>query len=926
MDTDKLKNVSRSLEQKIEEGIQWVSKNLPSNEQKSVILKLKKHRRDNRRYRNAIEKRPVACLFGESQVGKSYAVTNIATTEDRTTFYVKNPETNAYINFLQEINPEGQGREATGVVTRFTVENSWQKGLPPFKLKLLSQTDVVKIIANSYFSDFQGINFSVNRDNLLEKIAEFKLNLRKEKTDTVFSEDNIYELKEYLEQRFPDKSIISDLRQMEYWDEIVPIMSHLSCENRCELLKVLWGEIEYFSELFLHLSNTLDSIQNENVVYVGQEVIAPKSASIVDVQRLNDIYNDGDKIIVNVVSEKGVSYKVNRGVLSAITLELVLLLPEYLKERENRKFLNHIDILDFPGARSRKKVEYDAFLQNSDELKTEMFLRGKVAYLFEKYSYEIEISSLLFCMHDIKSEVTDLPHFLYGWIRSNMGASAELRAKFLNEIGPLIDSGSVQINPLFVILTKYNNNLVWQDHTDRMEVKAHNFKWEHRINDFMNNFLTEPVDDKWVKNWTGVNQGFKNTFLLRDPLYSKTVFDELETKKINEDGVLVESSVMKAKPGYQPLYAERMEVIKESFLSHPSIKAHFHNPEDAWNESSTPGKTGMSYILKYLEPVSNPIIRITKLEFLIVQLLNTVTDDLSKFYDEGDYDKKLKEAKINSAKLAVTMLKYFKEQRQFGGFLRQLLIEEDEAWKAYWNFRNAKYDEKETVESSKYSVSNKEILESIGHKFDDSISFYENYCKAKDYLGFTDDEMLSIGIDCNVDIQEVRKEPSDYLSDELISMWLIKMDQVLTENEAIRKKSLDKEIVSVLIDNLKESKNRLDMAKTLSLQLRPHIDSQASNINYNIVPYISTRFINTFVYNAGNAFHFPVVEKASLPVKDELESDKTKSGMILFEAWKGQMMRSFTENVLYKSTVKDEEKLKNNAILGAIIDSIKQLS
>jgi hypothetical protein len=928
MNTESIKKRSQILEKQIEEGIQWVSKNLPADERKSVVLNLKKHRRDNNRYRKALGKRPVVCLFGESQVGKSYAVTNMATTEDRTTFYVKNPESNSYINFLQEINPEGQGREATGVVTRFTVQNNYDSSKPPFKLVLLSQTDVVKIISNSYFSDFQGLSFNVDRDAILEKIANYKLSVKSKKsTNNAYSEDEIYEIKEYLESRFSDKAVISDLRQMQYWDEIINILPFLNIDERCDILEVLWGKVEYFSQLFILLNGALDKINNENVAYVNQNVIAPKSDTIVDVQRLNDIYKSSEEFLVSVVTESGNTQKINRGVLSALTLELVLLLPEYLKDRENRKFLNHIDILDFPGARSRKKVEYEAFLQNTDELKTEMFLRGKVAYLFEKYSYQIEISSLMFCMHDVKSEVTDLPHFLYGWIKNNIGSTPKQREKFILELQQLIPSG-IAINPLLLVLTKYNNNLQWQDHTDKLEPNSHNYKWSHRLKDFLNNFLTEPVDDKWVNNWIGDNVSFKNTFLLRDPLYSKNIFDEIETKKINENGVSVESSVIRANPTYQPLYDERLNVIKDSFLSNKYVNAYFHNPEKAWYESSTPGNTGMSYILEYLEPVSNPIIRVTKIEELIDDLTETVLNDLLRYYDDGDHEKKLREAKIQSAKTAVAMLKFFKEQRQFGSFLRSLLIEEDEAWKAYWNFRNAKYEDNgnNKTANDSYEVSNKAVLETIGYTYNDNISFLENYEAAKSMLGFDDDEMKEIGLDYAEDVQEKRKEPSDYLSEELLSIWVIKIDRMLKEHKSIKDKTLNKEIAESLINNLKESKNRLQMANNLSSQLKPHIESHASTINYNIVPYIATRFINTFVYNAGNGFKFEQLDNIEIPDKENLSCDSIKSGEILFDTWKQEMMKAYTENVLYKSTVKDEEKLKNNGLLGKIVKTIQEIN
>jgi hypothetical protein len=56
------------------------------------------------------------------------------------------------VDFIADINPYGD-KEATGLVTRFTVKKpKTPPGFPVF-LRLLTQSDLIKILANSYFSD-----------------------------------------------------------------------------------------------------------------------------------------------------------------------------------------------------------------------------------------------------------------------------------------------------------------------------------------------------------------------------------------------------------------------------------------------------------------------------------------------------------------------------------------------------------------------------------------------------------------------------------------------------------------------------------------------------------------------------------------------------------------------------------------------------
>ena len=57
------------------------------------------------------------------------------------------------LDFVRDINPEG-GQEATGLVTRFTLRPPSTIPGHPVALRLLSQTDVVKIFGNTFLEDF----------------------------------------------------------------------------------------------------------------------------------------------------------------------------------------------------------------------------------------------------------------------------------------------------------------------------------------------------------------------------------------------------------------------------------------------------------------------------------------------------------------------------------------------------------------------------------------------------------------------------------------------------------------------------------------------------------------------------------------------------------------------------------------------------
>ena len=84
-----------------------------------------------------------------SQAGKSYLVSALAR---RPLGQLTADFAGCTKDFLTEINPPGD-RGSTGLVTRFTAHKSAVEADHPVELRLLSETDVVKILANSFYSD-----------------------------------------------------------------------------------------------------------------------------------------------------------------------------------------------------------------------------------------------------------------------------------------------------------------------------------------------------------------------------------------------------------------------------------------------------------------------------------------------------------------------------------------------------------------------------------------------------------------------------------------------------------------------------------------------------------------------------------------------------------------------------------------------------
>src|SRR5260370_26707608 len=137
------------------EGVGWLrtaANRSPTVAQQapSLISELQKVRNQSRKLARAARRRMCVGVFGPSQAGKSYLVSILASRDGRP---LQARFADKTYDFLREINPPGN-RESTGLVTRFGLGLSDVAPDFPVKVRLLTQTDIVKILGNSFLLDF----------------------------------------------------------------------------------------------------------------------------------------------------------------------------------------------------------------------------------------------------------------------------------------------------------------------------------------------------------------------------------------------------------------------------------------------------------------------------------------------------------------------------------------------------------------------------------------------------------------------------------------------------------------------------------------------------------------------------------------------------------------------------------------------------
>ena len=127
-----------------QQAINWVDDIRPNvarlnNEADGLILELRRLRNMAKRLGSVSSKPITAGFFGLSQAGKSFLISALAADEKG------NLETNFdgnKVDFIKHVNPPGGGKEATGLVTRFT--RTAKAAVPgyPLELRLFHEIEI----------------------------------------------------------------------------------------------------------------------------------------------------------------------------------------------------------------------------------------------------------------------------------------------------------------------------------------------------------------------------------------------------------------------------------------------------------------------------------------------------------------------------------------------------------------------------------------------------------------------------------------------------------------------------------------------------------------------------------------------------------------------------------------------------------------
>ena len=298
--------------------------------------------------------------------------------------------------------------------------------------------------------------------------------------------------------------------------------------------------------------------------------------------------------------------------LCALTAELIL----QANTNDQNSLLQKFDVLDFPGARSRAQIYDEARIMKSHEALVEVFLRGKVAYLFDRFSDDRDVTALLLCQEGGNQEAKSLPYMINKWVEWSHGRDPKSRA------------GKTPL--LFHVFTKFDMDLVHKRGEDP------SVRWDSRLRTNFEDFMGR--DGDWVNEWTE-NQPFQNCYWVRNPGVDQTVF-------------------VRGKDGKEFVRDEdELQKIFAQYIANPNVQRHFANPEESWKKAATPDCSGIEYLIEKLKAGIDSNTKVKQLSENLKLIFSDTRKNIQRYYIGDDITKARSLAEERAKKLIVQLQK-----------------------------------------------------------------------------------------------------------------------------------------------------------------------------------------------------------------------------------------------------------------------------
>ena len=878
----------------IDQSLLWLKKNKPGD-YRNRLHSLADVRRKLRILSDAELDNPAIAAFGESQMGKSYLITNLLKKKDRPFEIVAGDKR---YDFIDRINPRSNNTEATSVVTRFTSFRNYPDRYEPdfpVLLRLLSVTDLVCILTDCYRNDVSDSiipskeEFGKHLAQLEEEFSE-----KQEMDNPGIIEDDILTLSDHIHTQV-DQNLYTQAET--FLNDLALLIRKVDKQAWPRVFGILWNNHPSLTALFEKLIGFLARLEFVSEAYVPVEAVLndDNTGTILSVDCLKRLF-DADAPTTTVLyrnrrGEKKQVASFSRPELCAICKEATFKIEkEYLDEtmvycpdgiedgryKGNRTVERDIlitnDLLDFPGSRSRLNVSSDSIEQNL----VFILLRGRVAYLFARYSVTQKINVLLFCQDNRQPGETLMPITLENWIK-NIGSTPEDRKDTISRIG---------MSPLFIICTKFNVNVQKMEETSKNRKENLKDRWYERFEKVLYQQCLQGKSKTWVDNWTGERIPFQNCYLLRDFKYSENRTYEGYSEFRTEKRCLIEDV---------EIDGERINLyqcLRDSFCADESVKRFFKNPALSWDLANSINNDGSVYIIENLSIAAAKLHAARTENFTrhLQDYSSSVFRLMKEYYHSDNLDEILKTRLMNARRIRRNLdFAFGNDNYYFGHLINTLQVTEQNVSKRL----HSMLEDPNLIGKGNTSDAYEMFRKSC--RLTECKSSAEMKERFMEYYGFyDDDEMNEFLRKKELDpaqlfkMESTNNSVSSILARGLLDDWKGQVTSTITLTNLTADDAFDSVDMSNLLDNLVACADQVGMADVVRKRIEETVDTsrlasmkEQEGLLSDVIASEINNYVNDFGYHFRDSDYVrhvrTVSEQKNLDIFDHIGKERKSS-------------------------------------------------
>jgi hypothetical protein len=568
-----------------------------------------------------------AAVYGPSQVGKSLFMGRVllASSDDYSPVGRDEqhgpPSYYQYLSFDTDLNPQSGSNEATALVTRFTTKDRIAANMSPeypVMVRALTRAQWIRVLARGFHVECALPDRNWTEQQLEDMFAEVAGRYQGAEVDRRWRLDL---LDAYAYMRSCDR------RGFQAKESVVNGLLNrypLSEDGYIALAaNMFWNNWPTLTQMFMRINNFLTRIWSDNhdpamlTHWAGVRFLLDSQRAKFHERRnsrcfkrvawddMRLIEKDGWLVLEWVDGRGGGREELET--IQASMLEMVLpVLPHRLNE-DWRRVIESIDILDIPGMRAGRQGAEQGKRQAADTIEEQMEIvkRGKVAYLFERYTEEMLIQTLLLLARGGNLEVTaQMKHHIDIWGRARYGD--EVWPTKVRDPLPALFLGITGIDEEFRNRDEYANAMLYETRLNQ-------------VSDALGEVMTD---------FGGEGKPFSNVYPIRYP------------------GTWDADKEQREKAG-----AEKWERAGQAFLAAKMVAKHCADPAKKWAAAMADGDGCLSLISKGWREVTTAHKKQDQLENQIKEVRGRLLQLAQGWYVNADSNIDREQRKASAEKM-----------------------------------------------------------------------------------------------------------------------------------------------------------------------------------------------------------------------------------------------------------------------------------